>query len=60
MRHLAKMCSTRPVFSKSPGSSSPPESSAHPLDIIVSQFDAGDKEGIERGMRWLTLVVHSG
>lgn len=60
IRQLAKMCSTRPTISKVPGSSSPPEASTHPLDIITSQFSAGNKDSMARGMRWLALVVHSG
>lgn len=44
-------------------SGSVPSSSAdvaNPIDIIMSQFDAGDTQSIDRGMRWLTLVTHSG
>jgi hypothetical protein len=61
IRHLAKLCSTRHPLSKMSGSL--PSSSAdvaNPIDIIMSQFDAGDTQSIDRGMRWLTLVTHSG
>lgn len=59
IRHLVKLCSSR-SSSKPPGLQNSAGESAHPLDIIISQFDAGDKESIDHGMRWLTLVTHSG
>lgn len=57
MRHLAKLCSTRVPLTKSASSVA---DVANPIDIIMSQFDAGDALCIDRGMRWLTLVTHSG
>lgn len=54
-----KLCSTR-SSSKPPGLQISTSESRHPLEIIISQFDAGDKENIDRGMRWLSLVIHSG
>lgn len=59
MRNLAKICSFKSPHAKAPRSNSTGDS-AHPLDTIISQFNAGDKEGIDRGIRWLTLVTHSG
>ncbi|KAK4518369.1 uncharacterized protein ATC70_001722 [Mucor velutinosus] len=57
MRHLAKLCSTRVPLTKSASSVA---IVANPIDIIMAQFDAGDTHSIDRGMRWLTLVTHSG
>ncbi|KAL9542636.1 hypothetical protein MBANPS3_008515 [Mucor bainieri] len=57
MRHLAKLCSTRVPLTKTASSVA---NVANPIDIIMSQFDAGDALSIERGMRWLTLVMHAG
>lgn len=57
MRHLAKLCSTRVPLTKSASSVA---DVANPIDIIMSQFDAGDTHSIDRGMRWLTLVTRSG
>jgi hypothetical protein len=55
IRQLAKLCSNRTSSLKTPTAEN-----SHPVNIIVSQFEAGDKASIERGMRWLTLVTHSG
>ncbi|KAL7315393.1 hypothetical protein PS15m_004620 [Mucor circinelloides] len=57
MRHLAKLCSTRLPLTKTASSVA---DVANPIDIIMSQFGAGDTQSIDRGMRWLTLVTHSG
>lgn len=54
IRQLAKLCSSRSSSSKMPTLES-----NHAIDIIVSQFETGDKLSIDRGMRWLTLVTHS-
>jgi len=57
MRHLAKLCSTRLPLTKTASSVA---DVANPIDIIMSQFGAGDTQSIDRGMRWLALVTHSG
>lgn len=54
IRQLAKLCSNRTSSLKAPITER-----NHPIDIIVSQFESGDKVSIDRGMRWLTLVTHS-
>lgn len=57
MRHLAKLCSTRLPLTKTASSVA---DVANPIDIIMSQFGAGDTQSIDRGMRWLALVTHFG
>ncbi|KAI9311467.1 hypothetical protein BX666DRAFT_929792 [Dichotomocladium elegans] len=32
----------------------------HTLDVILSQFEAGDEESVSRGIRWLSLIMHAG
>ncbi|KAI7905964.1 uncharacterized protein BX663DRAFT_247120 [Cokeromyces recurvatus] len=60
IRHLVKLCSSRAPISKIPGKPTSHLDSANPIDIIMAQFSAGDTQSIERGMRWLTLIIHSG
>ncbi|KAI9478247.1 MAG: hypothetical protein EXX96DRAFT_241867 [Benjaminiella poitrasii] len=60
IRHLVKLCSSRTPMSKIPGNPASSLESTNPIDIIMAQFDMGDTHCIERGMRWLTLIIHSG
>lgn len=59
IRHLVKLCSSR-SSSKPIGLQNSVGESTHPIEMIIAQFNTGDKESIDRGMRWLTLVTHSG
>ncbi|KAG1524828.1 hypothetical protein G6F52_003864 [Rhizopus delemar] len=56
IKHLAKLCSTKLKASQT----SRVEKIGSAIDILVTQFRNGSKDSIERGMRWLELVVHAG
>ncbi|KAI8080756.1 uncharacterized protein B0P05DRAFT_469094 [Gilbertella persicaria] len=56
LRNLVKLCSSKTLNAKQPGTLS--TNSVHPIDLIVSQFQG--KQGSDRGIRWLTLAAHSG
>ncbi|KAI9256704.1 hypothetical protein BY458DRAFT_304271 [Sporodiniella umbellata] len=53
IKHLAKLCSTKLNIHQThePGSA---------IDILLAQITDGSKDGIDRGMRWLELVVYAG
>lgn len=34
--------------------------SGQTFDVVTSLFTTGDTESIERGIRWLTLIMHAG
>ncbi|RCI06289.1 hypothetical protein CU098_009425 [Rhizopus stolonifer] len=50
IKHLAKLCSTK-LNGFQVGSA---------IDILLAQLKEASKESVERGMRWLELVIHSG
>ncbi|KAI8378600.1 hypothetical protein BD560DRAFT_453435 [Blakeslea trispora] len=58
LRNLVKLCSTKSPNARIIGKSS--SSSVSPIDLVVSQFQTKDKDSIDRGMRWLTLMAYSG
>ncbi|KAI8366708.1 uncharacterized protein BYT42DRAFT_540161 [Radiomyces spectabilis] len=61
LRHLAKLCSPRlasiqktPAYRSSIGDTNPS------IDIVIALFAKPERESTERGIRWLTLLMHSG
>ncbi|KAI9498425.1 hypothetical protein BDB00DRAFT_448176 [Zychaea mexicana] len=66
IRNLAKLCSSKVTVSKSPAAAGKSAATAaagdpsHAFDVITALFAAGDTGSVERGMRWLALVMHAG
>ena len=75
IRNLAKLCSSKVNVLKAAGGSSTATTAAasaaasaataagdpsHAFDVITALFAAGDTASVERGIRWLALVMHAG
>ncbi|KAI8967150.1 hypothetical protein BDF20DRAFT_908514 [Mycotypha africana] len=61
IRSLAKFCAYKALIQKvSPKSNSSLADVANPIDIIMVQFEKSDSLSIVRGIRWLSLLTHSG
>ncbi|KAI8139160.1 hypothetical protein BJV82DRAFT_275633 [Fennellomyces sp. T-0311] len=69
IRNLAKLCSSKVTVPKSTtaaGKSTAATAAAaagdpsHAFDVITALFAAGDTASVERGIRWLALVMHAG
>ena len=76
IRNLAKLCSSKVNVTKAAAGTSAATTAAssaaaataataagdpsHAFDVITALFAAGDTASVERGIRWLALVMHAG
>ncbi|CAO3615313.1 unnamed protein product [Cunninghamella echinulata] len=60
VKALSKLFSSKALISKSADQKVTVDDNFSPFDIISNAFLDNDNDSINRGIRWLTLIVHSG